>query len=35
MDNLFEVYYNLSFYGKLIEATVFSEIWLRQVGLAF
>ena len=29
------IYHDWMLYGKLIEATVFSEIWLRQVGWTF
>lgn len=35
MNNPFEMYYNWILYGKLVEAAVFSEIWLRQAGSAF
>ena len=30
-----DYYYDWMAYGKLIEAAVFSEVWLRQVGYFF
>lgn len=29
------IYHDYMLYGKLIEAAVFSEIWLRQTGAFF
>lgn len=29
------IYHDWMLYGKLIEAAMFSEIWLKQVGWAF